>query len=164
MKSWDRRQTPPTKNMKIPEANTQTLSLQRMMNRQLLRTMEMVRLFSSPQVGHSPRYSKQMGQMGALPVNRQMTPLVIKLNVMPESESDNGLPETQSKRKASEMDFEIPPAKRTEPAEGSTTESESDSDVLHSTRTPASTLISASSKGTITPSYHAPNYAHLGSS
>lgn len=70
---------------------------------------------------------------------------------MPESESDNGLPETQSKRKASEMDFEIPPAKRTEPAEGSTTESESDSDVLHSTRTPASTLISASSKGTITP-------------
>ena len=122
-----------------------------MMNRQLLRTMEMVRLFSSPQLGHSPRYSKRMGQVGALLVNRQMTPLVIKLNVMPESESDNGLPETQSKRKASEMDFEIPPAKRTEPAEGSTTESESDSDVLHSTRTPASTLISASSKGTITP-------------
>ena len=87
--------------------------------------------------------------MGALLVNRQMAPLVIKLNVMPESESDNGLPETQSKRKASEMDFEIPPAKRTEPAEGSTTESESDSDVLYS-RTPASTLISALSKGNIT--------------
>jgi hypothetical protein len=59
-----------------------------------------------------------------------MTPAAIKLNVVPEPESDNELPETQSKRKASEMDFEIPPAKRTEPAEGSTTESESDSDVI----------------------------------
>ncbi|KAF8258164.1 P-loop containing nucleoside triphosphate hydrolase protein [Lactarius quietus] len=64
-----------------------------------------------------------------------------------EPESDTGLPETQSKRKASEMDFEIPPAKRTEQAEGSTTESESDSDVIPSSRTPASTLVSNPSKG-----------------
>jgi hypothetical protein len=100
--------------------------------------------------------------MGALRVNRLMTPAAIKLNVVPEPEIDNGLPETQSKRKASEMDFEIPTAKRTEPAEGSTTESESDSDVIPFSRTPASTLISAPSKGTIAVPYHAPNYAHLG--
>lgn len=105
-----------------------------------------------------------MRQMGALLVNRQMTPLVIKLNVVLESESDNGLPETQSKRKASEMDFEIPPAKRTEPTEGSMTESESDSDVIPFSRTPASTLISASSKGTTAAPYRTPNYAYLGSS
>ncbi|KAH8983351.1 hypothetical protein EDB92DRAFT_1578468 [Lactarius akahatsu] len=55
-----------------------------------------------------------------------------------ESESDI-LPETQTKRKASEMDFEIPPTKRTELDEGSTTESESDLDVT----LPSSTLASA---------------------
>jgi hypothetical protein len=89
-----------------------------------------------------------------------MTPLVIQLNVVPESESDNEVPETQSKRKASEMDFEIPAAKRTEPAEGSTTESESDSDVIPLSRTPASTVISAPNKGNIAPDYHTPTYAH----
>src|SRR6266702_7030848 len=77
-----------------------------------------------------------------------MTLLAIKLNVVPEPESDIELPETQSKRKASEMDFEIPPAKRTEPAEGSTTESESDLDVIPPSSTLASALVSTPSKGT----------------
>ncbi|KAI0299056.1 P-loop containing nucleoside triphosphate hydrolase protein [Multifurca ochricompacta] len=44
-----------------------------------------------------------------------------------ESESGTEQPATQSKRKASEMDFEIPLAKRAGPVEGSATESESDS-------------------------------------
>ena len=90
-----------------------------------------------------------------------MTPLAIELNIVPEPESDIELPETQSKRKASEMDFEIPPAKRTGPAEGSTTESESDSDVTPLSRTPASTLVQLPSKGTIAVPYHAPTYADI---
>ena len=100
--------------------------------------------------------------MGVLLVNRQMPALAIKLNVVPESESGIGVPETQSKRKASEMDFDIPPAKKTVPAEGSTTESESDSDVIPLSKTPASTFISIPSKGTLAPRYHAPIYAYLG--
>ena len=107
-------------------------------------------------------YPNQVKKMGVLLVNRQMPALAIKLNVVPESESDIGVPETQSKRKASEMDFDIPPAKKTVPAEGSTTESEGDSDVIPLSKTPASTLVSIPSKGTLAARYHAPIYAHLG--
>ncbi|KAH9044878.1 P-loop containing nucleoside triphosphate hydrolase protein [Lactarius hengduanensis] len=63
-----------------------------------------------------------------------------------ESESDIP-PETQSKRKASEMDFEIPPTKRTELDEGSTTESESDLDVTLPSSTLASALVSTLTTG-----------------
>ncbi|KAH9031884.1 P-loop containing nucleoside triphosphate hydrolase protein [Lactarius pseudohatsudake] len=63
-----------------------------------------------------------------------------------ESESDIP-PETQSKRKASETDFEIPPTKRTELDEGSTTESESDLDVTLPSSTLASALVSTLTTG-----------------
>ena len=53
------------------------------------------------------------------------------------------------------MEFEIPPAKRTEPAEGSTTESESDLDVMPSSSNPASALVLTPSKGTVAALYQA---------
>jgi hypothetical protein len=53
------------------------------------------------------------------------------------------------------MDFEIPPAKRTEPADGSTTESESDLDVMPASSNPASALVLTPSKGTVAAPYHA---------
>ncbi len=81
-----------------------------------------------------------------------MIPRAIQLNVVSEPETDIELPENHSKRKASEMDFEVPPAKRTEPADDSATESESDSDVIPRSSLP---LDSATSKGTVAAHYHA---------
>jgi hypothetical protein len=75
-----------------------------------------------------------------------MTASTIKLKVISEHESDVGLPATKSKRTASDMGFEIPPAKRPEPDEGSVTESESDVDVVLPSRPSASALALAQSK------------------
>lgn len=69
---------------------------------------------------------------------------------MSEPESDLELSATKSKRKASETEFEIPPAKRPEPIEGSVTESESDFDGVIPSRLPASVLTLGPSKGTTT--------------
>ena len=66
---------------------------------------------------------------------------------MSESESEGELSAIKSKRKASEVGFSIPPAKRPEPAEASVTESESDIDVISPSRLPASVPASAR-KGT----------------
>jgi hypothetical protein len=64
-----------------------------------------------------------------------------------EPESEGELSATKSKRKASEVGFSIPPAKRPEPAEASVTESESDIDVVSLSCLPASASASAR-KGT----------------
>jgi hypothetical protein len=64
-----------------------------------------------------------------------------------EPESEGELSAIKSKRKASEVGFSIPPAKRPEPAEASVTESESDIDVVYPTRLPASASASTR-KGT----------------
>lgn len=53
------------------------------------------------------------------------------------------------------MEFEIPSAKRTELAEGSTTESESDSDVIPASSNSASPIVLTPSKGTVAALYHA---------
>lgn len=66
---------------------------------------------------------------------------------MSEPESDVELSATKSKRKASEVEFEIPPAKRPEPAEGSVTESESDFDMVIPSRTP--TAVPGPSRGNL---------------
>ena len=66
---------------------------------------------------------------------------------MSEPESEGDLYTTKSKRKASEVGFSNPPAKRPEPAEASVTESESDIDVVSLPRHPASASASAR-KGT----------------
>ena len=60
-----------------------------------------------------------------------------------ESESDVDLSVAKGKRSASEMGFEIPPAKRPEPEEDSVTESESDFDMQLPFRPPTSALPSA---------------------
>jgi len=64
-----------------------------------------------------------------------------------ELESEGELSATKSKRKASEVGFSVPPAKRPEPAEASVTESESDIDVVSLSRLPASASASTH-KGT----------------
>ena len=66
---------------------------------------------------------------------------------MSEPESEGELSAIKSKRKASEVGFSIPPAKRPEPAEASVTESESDIDVVSASCFPASASPSAR-KGT----------------
>jgi len=66
---------------------------------------------------------------------------------VPEPESEVELSAIKSKRKASEVGFSIPPAKRPEPAEFSVTESESDSDASPSHHR-ASALAPAQGKGT----------------
>ena len=55
-----------------------------------------------------------------------------------ESENDIDLSATKGKRSASEMGFDIPPAKRPEPEEDSVTESESDFDMQLPSRPPTS--------------------------
>ena len=66
---------------------------------------------------------------------------------MSEPESEDELSAMKNKRKASEVGFSIPPAKRPEPAEASVTESESDIDVVSPSRLPASASASTR-KGT----------------
>ena len=72
---------------------------------------------------------------------------------MLEPESDVERTPATSKRKASEMEFEIPPAKRTEPAEDSVTESESGADDVLPRSRHASVLALNLSKGTVAVRY-----------
>ena len=74
-------------------------------------------------------------------------PPAVKLKVVSEPETDVEVSATKNKRKASEMEFKIPPAKRPEPAEDSVTESESDLDVALPSGPPTSSLALATSKG-----------------
>jgi len=74
-------------------------------------------------------------------------PPAVKLKVVSEPETDVEVSATKNKRKASEMEFKIPPAKRPEPAEDSVTESESDLDVALPSGPPTSSLALAMSKG-----------------
>jgi hypothetical protein len=67
--------------------------------------------------------------------------------VVSEPESEGELSAIKSKRKASEVGFSIPPAKRPEPAEASVTESESDIDLVSPSCLPASASASTR-KGT----------------
>ena len=69
---------------------------------------------------------------------------------MSEPESEGELSAIKSKRKASELGFSIPPAKRPETAECSVTESESDFDVVSPSRLPASASALARSKAATT--------------
>ncbi|KAI9454269.1 P-loop containing nucleoside triphosphate hydrolase protein [Russula earlei] len=95
----------------------------------------------------SPLLSKSAISVGVVPAKRRDHSL--GEDSVTEPESDGEHLEAQSKRKASEMEFKIPPAKRPGTTEGSVTESESDSDVVLPSRLPPSASCLASKKGAL---------------
>ena len=116
------------------------LKLQRKLGRQMTLRMNPV-AHLHPSFEYPRPRSHQKDKRKRVPlVNLSDNNPTIKLKVVSESESDIGLSATRGKRSASEMGFDIPPAKRPEPEEGSVTESESDFDMRPPSRPPKSAL------------------------
>ena len=112
------------------------LKLRRKLGRQMtLRVNPVAQLHPSLEYPRPRSYQKDKKKRVPL-VNLSDNNPTTKLKVVSESESDIDLSATKGKRSASEMGFDIPPAKRPEPEEGSVTESESDFDMQPSSRPP----------------------------